>query len=273
MCIRDRLVGLALASGRTSLSPAVAGATLAAALLIQIATNLANDYYDFRRGADDENRLGPARAAAAGLLDPSSVFAGFVACLAAAAVLGIGLVAHGGWPILAIGVVSLALAWAYTGGPYPLAYHGLGDPFVLVFFGVVPVAGTYFLQTGRFDAVAWLAGVPAGLLAVAILVVNNLRDRDTDARSGKRTLAVRIGDAATRAEYRIAVGGAYAALLPLAWLEGAAVLLPLLTAPLAVGEVGRLNLRDGRDLNLSLAGTTKVHALFGALMAAGLLLA
>ncbi len=195
------LVGAALAAFRGGFAPMPAAAALLGALLIQIATNLANDYFDFVKGADTDERVGPTRVTQAGLITPGAVRNAMVATLAAALVVGIYLVQVGGWPIVWIGVASLVCAVAYTGGPFPLGYHGLGDLFVFVFFGLIAVAGTVYVQMGTFPPEAWLAGAGIGAMSTAILVVNNLRDIDTDARAGKRTMAVRLGRVGTQVEY------------------------------------------------------------------------
>lgn len=192
-------VGLAVWNGRAAWLPALAA--LLGALLIQIATNLANDYFDHARGADTEERVGPVRVTAAGLVAPAAVKRAMLLTLAAAFAVGVYLVAVGGWPIAVIGAVSLVLAVAYTGGPFPLAYNGLGDVFVFVFFGLVAVAGTYYVQALVFPLEAWWLGAGTGALSTAVLVVNNLRDRATDAKVGKRTLAVRLGRRGTQLEY------------------------------------------------------------------------
>ena len=264
------VVGLALAARSGDVHVPVALATLVAALLIQIGTNLANDYYDFVAGADTHERLGPQRITQAGLAAPATVRAAAFGVLGAAALVGVYLVVVGGWPIVLIGVASLLAAVAYTGGPFPLAYHGLGDVFVFVFFGLVAVSGTVWLQTHALDATTLVASLPVACLATAILVVNNLRDRVTDARAGKRTLAVRLGDAATRAEWLALVAAPYVVVAVLALSCGAAVLLPLATVPLAVREARVLSGRTGAALNASLAGTARLHLLFGVLFAAGL---
>jgi 1,4-dihydroxy-2-naphthoate octaprenyltransferase len=197
------LVGTALATARGVARPLPALAALVGALLIQVATNLANDYYDFVRGADTADRVGPTRVTQAGLLSPGAVRRGMVAALASALAVGVYLVVVGGWPVVLIGLSALACAVLYTGGPFPLAYHGLGDVFVFVYFGLIAVAGTYYVQALAFPAEAWWAGVGAGALSTALLVVNNLRDLGTDARAGKRTLAVRLGRGGTRIEYTL----------------------------------------------------------------------
>jgi 1,4-dihydroxy-2-naphthoate octaprenyltransferase len=261
--------GLAFGAGVGRWLPALAA--LLGALLIQIGTNLANDYYDFVAGADTSERLGPRRITQAGLAAPATVRAAAFATLGAAAVAGAWLVAVGGWPILLIGVASLIAAVAYTGGPYPLAYHGLGDVFVFVFFGLVAVNGTVLLQTGNVTGLSLAVSLPVACLATAILVVNNLRDIGTDARAGKRTLAVRIGAAATRLQYAALVSIPFVVALLLAAVAGPALLVTLLAVPLAVREVRALHERDGAALNASLAGTARLHLIFGVLLAIGLL--
>src|SRR5579883_1340356 len=260
------IVGLSLARRFRPLDPLVAAATLAAALLIQIGTNYANDYYDFVSGADVPGRLGPTRITQAGLATPSAVKR------AAFASLGLYLVAKGGWPILLVGVASLASALAYSAGPYPLASLGLGDLFVFIFFGLVAVNGAVYLQGAPLGALSLLASLPVACLVTAILVVNNVRDIPTDAQAGKRTLAVRLGERAGRLEYYVLVAGAYLALVPLWKAAGAGVMLALLSAPVALAEARAFSVRRGAALNQSLAGTARLHLIFGLLLALGLLL-
>jgi len=266
------VVGLALAARAGPIDGVVAVVTIVAAVLIQIGTNLANDYYDFVAGADTHERLGPQRITQAGLATPSAVRRAGIAVLAAAAVVGLWLVAVGGWPIAVIGVASLLAAIAYTGGPWPLAYHGLGDVFVFVFFGVVAVNGTFFLQTGTVTPLSLLVSLPVACLATAILVVNNLRDLATDARAGKRTLAVRIGDRATRVQYLVLVAAPFV-LVPFVAraFDASSVLVALAALPFAVREGRALWHRSGGALNASLAGTAKLQLIYGGLLAAGLL--
>ncbi|MBK9711056.1 MAG: 1,4-dihydroxy-2-naphthoate polyprenyltransferase [Kouleothrix sp.] len=267
------LVGSAAVAGM-AFRPLPFVAALLAAVLIQIGTNFANDYFDFHKGADTAERLGPVRVTQSGLLPPSTVRAAMIVVFGLAALIGLYLVLVGGWPILAIGLLSIAAGVLYTGGPYPLAYHGLGDLFVFVFFGLVAVCGTAYLHTGTVPAAAWFAALPVAMIVTAIIVVNNLRDIDTDRLAGKHTLAVLIGRRATRAEYLALVALAYL-LLPLGVLLGltsAWALLPLLTLPLAVQMVRTVLAEQGRPLNRVLAGTGRLHLLFGALFALGLLL-
>jgi len=265
-------VGSALAWRAGAFHWLAALAALVGALCIQVGTNLANDFYDFRRGADTAARLGPPRATQQGWLSPRAVLAGAMACFAAAAVVGLYLVALAGWPIVVVGLVSIAAGYAYTGGPYPLAYHGLGDVFVLVFFGFVAVGGTYFVQAGTPTmAVAW-AAAPVGLLGVALLAVNNTRDAATDAAAGKRTLVVRWGVGFGRAEYLACLVGSAAVPLGLVWTGNASpwALLGLLALPLAVAPARRLAREQGPSLNRALAETARLQLVYGLLYAAGL---
>jgi 1,4-dihydroxy-2-naphthoate octaprenyltransferase len=239
-----------------------------------VGSNLANDVYDFERGADTEARLGPLRVTQAGLLSPRAVRTGMRVAFVLAAATGLFLVARGGWPIATLGMLALLAAWAYTGGPLPLGYLGLGDPLVFAFFGLVAVAGTHYVQAGELSPLALAAALPLGLLATAILAVNNLRDRETDRAAGKRTLAVRLGERPSRRYYALLVLGAYAA-LPGLRVAGAAAaaLLPLASLPFALRLVRRVS-RPEEDvrLNATLADTARLLALHGALLAAGLLL-
>ncbi len=266
------VVGLAVAARGGPIAPGVALATALCALLLQIATNLANDYYDHLHGIDTGERLGPLRVTQAGLLSPASVRRAMIAALAVAAVLGLWLVWIGGWPIALIGAVSIAGALAYSAGPWPLASYGFGDAMAFVFFGVIAVNGTFYLQRHAIDAASFLASLPMAMLITAILVVNNLRDIPTDRASGKRTLAVRIGDRATRIEYACLLGGAFLLTGALARLVGAGAFLSWLVLPLAARELRALWQRQGPALNASLAGTARLQALFGLLLALGLLL-
>ena len=259
----------AAASGGVALGPALAA--LGGALAIQIGTNFANDVFDAERGADGPDRIGPLRAVAAGLITPGAMKRAMIAAFGAATLLGVYLVAVAGWPVVAIGVASVVSGIAYTGGPWPLGYHGLGDLFVLVFFGFVAVCGTAFVQLGRVPDLAVAASVPIGALATAILVVNNLRDRATDERAGKRTLAVRLGRRGALTEYAALVAIAYAVPAALAAGGRLAVALPLLSAPIAAVRVRALIAAgDGPAFNHCLAATAQLLLLFGGLFAAGL---
>lgn len=249
-------------------------ACLGAALLLQIGSNLANDVFDFERGTDTPERLGPTRVTQAGLLTPSQVKAGMGGVFGLAAVLGLYLAWLGGWPIILIGIAAILAAIAYTGGPFPLGYHGLGDLFVFLFFGLASVAGTYYVQAGSVSASAWWMTLPPGLIITAILVVNNLRDIDNDRKGGKHTLAVRIGEQATKIEYGICMALAYL-VLPLAALLGIIPWLSLLawlSLPLAYQSMRVVLTQKGRPLNAALAGTGQTALVFSLLFWVGLVL-
>lgn len=266
------LVGTAcaVAAGRFRALPALAAMT--GALLLQIAANFANDVFDYEKGADTEERLGPVRAVQAGLLTPGSVRRGLWVTLGLALLVGVYLTAVAGPFIVAIGLSSMLAAVAYTGGPYPLGYHGLGDVFVMLFFGFVAVGGTTFVQTGEVTPLSVWAALPVGALATAILVVNNLRDRETDARAGKRTLAVRLGERGALLEYALLFAVAYA--VPLALFAtgraGATALAPLVTLPLAANLLRSVARERGRALNPLLKRTALLLFSHGVLFAAGL---
>jgi 1,4-dihydroxy-2-naphthoate octaprenyltransferase len=266
------LVGTAIAyaQGAAQLLPALAA--LFGALLLQIGANFANDLFDSEKGADGDDRLGPPRAMQLGLVGAREMRRAIALAFAAAALAGAYLVAVGGWPVVAIGVASIATALAYTGGPFPFGYRGLGDIAVFCFFGPVAVAGSHYVQALEFSPVALVAAIPIGALATAILVVNNLRDIETDARVGKRTLAVRIGPRATRIEYLALLVLAYA-LVPDFWLldvTSAWVMLPLLTLPRALQLARRIAApADGPTLNQALADTAQLTLAFALLFAIG----
>lgn len=207
--------GLAFHDG--GMKPAAAAACLGFALLVQIGTNFANDYFDFLKGADTRERVGPRRAVAAGLVAPATMRRATAVVFAAAFLVGLTLLPFGGWPLVLIGVVSILSGYAYTGGPYPLAYHGLGDVFVFVFFGLVAVTATYFVQAGTVTTDAWLIGAGIGGLATNILVVNNHRDIATDRKAGKRTLAVRFGEGFSRLQFAFGHAIAIGAIVALGW--------------------------------------------------------
>ncbi len=245
---------------------------LLGAFLIQIATNFANDLFDFEKGADDEERLGPTRAAQAGLLTVAQLRMGIVLTLLFAVGVGVYLTWLAGPWVVAIGLSSILAGLAYTGGPFPLAYNGLGDVFVMAFFGFVAVCGTAFVQAEYVPDIAWVAAVPMGALATAILVVNNVRDFEGDARSQKRTLVVRFGRDSGVREYILLLITSYGTSIAL-WLGGWTtiwVCLPLLTIPWAV-RLGRSVARErGVVLNQTLAGTAQLLSVFGVLFATGL---
>ena len=229
--------------------------------------------FDFEKGADTEERVGPQRAAQAGLLTSRQLYGGMIAAFGFATLLGLYLVMVAGPAIVAIGVLSILSGIAYTGGPFPLAYHGLGDVFVMIFFGFVAVGGTVFVQTGDVPLHAMIAALPVGGLATNILVVNNVRDRHTDVKVGKRTLAVRFGKGPSVAQYTVLLLLAYAVPLYFAWeLHSLLPLLPLLTLPLAFLLRRDLVQQEGAPLNKTLAGSAKLMTFHGALFAAGLAL-
>lgn len=266
-------VGTAVAyvSGGVAWGPAVAA--LVGAFLLQIGANFANDVFDHEKGADTEERLGPVRAAAAGLLSPRALKWGMVITFGLALLVGGYLISVAGLAVLAIGVASIVSAIAYTGGPYPLGYHGLGDVFVMVFFGFVAVCGTVFVQRGEVPDIAWIASLPVGALATAILVVNNVRDRQTDVGAGKRTLAVRFGRRGGEIEYVAMLVLAYGAPLALAWmLRSPWVLLPMLSLPIGLLRLRDLRRFEGAPLNGTLAGTAKLLLVHGLLFTLGLAL-
>jgi len=265
-------VGTAVAFERGVADGRAAAAALVGALLLQIGCNFANDVYDSEKGADTEARLGPPRAVQQGLLTPSQMKRGMLLAFALAALVGSYLIALAGWPVAAIGVASIAAAWAYTGGPFPLGYRGLGDLAVFVFFGLVAVAGSEYVQSLRFSPEALAAAVPVGALATAVLVVNNLRDVDTDLVAGKRTLAVRFGPAAARREYAALVLGPYASLpcYAIAFEQSAWVLLPLATLPIALPLVRAVAAgAAGAALNPILGATARLGLLFSLAFALG----
>lgn len=267
-------VGTACArvAGEIAWGPALAA--LFGAIWIQIGTNFANDVYDAEKGADTEERLGPTRAVATGLISAAAMRRAMILAFGLAALAGVYLVWVAGWPILVIGVASIASGVAYTGGPYPLGYHGLGDVFVMIFFGFVAVCGTTYVQLLDVPTIAVVASVPVGAIATAILVVNNLRDRATDEVAGKRTLAVRLGRGGAIAEYVALLALSYGALVAAWWLtESWWALLPLVSAPVALVLVRRVATRHGRALNPVLAQTAQLLLLFGALLTVGLALA
>jgi 1,4-dihydroxy-2-naphthoate octaprenyltransferase len=256
------------AVGHVAWLPALAA--LAGSLAIQIGTNFANDVFDAERGADGPDRIGPTRAVSAGLITARSMKRAMILAFATAAAFGVYLATVGGWPIALAGILSILSGIAYTGGPYPLAYHGLGDVFVMLFFGIVAVCGTAFVQLGHVPHVAALAALPVGALATAILVVNNLRDRATDARAGKRTLAVRLGRRGVLVEYIGLLAIAFVIPAGLAVCHHWAAL-PLVTAPLAIVRVRALvGATTGPEFNACLAATAKLMMLHGILFAVGL---
>ncbi len=280
------IVGVGLAVFEGMFAPLPALMAFVGAALIQIGTNFANDYYDAKKGADTDDREGFTRVTQSGLIEPAQVKLATVVTFGLAIVSGTYLVYIGGLPILVIGLVSVFCGWAYTGGPYPLGYHGLGDLFVFVFFGVVAVMGTYYVQAaavlaeplsvtlppGTVTVEAFVASLPVAGLSTAILVVNNIRDRETDAQTGKNTLAVRLGYRVSRLEYTALLGlGLLAPLWFVSQGFGPAVLLPLVTIPYAALITRTVwTRRDGEALNPALESTGKLLALYAFLFALGL---
>jgi 1,4-dihydroxy-2-naphthoate polyprenyltransferase len=245
------------------------------ALAIQIATNFANDVFDAEKGADGPNRLGPPRAVSSGWITARQMKLAMIVAFAAATAAGVYLVTVGGWPVVAIGVASIISGIAYTGGPYPLGYNGLGDVFVFIFFGPVAVLGTVWVQLQIAPAFAWWLSLPIGMLAAAILVVNNLRDRDTDVVVGKRTLAVRFGRRAALLQYASLLVATFAITIAVAvayrtyWL-----MLPLLCAPIAVARYRALQAATvGEQFNRLLAATAQLLLMYGIVVSIGLVVA
>jgi len=268
------LVGTALAIRADLFAPLPALAALLGALLIQIGVNFANDYFDYVSGVDTEERLGPTRATASGLLSPRQMKMGIIVVLGLAVLIGVYLVIIGGWPILAVGVASILSTLAYSAGPFPIASNGLGDIFVFIFFGLVAVSGTYYVQALNLDPWVLVSAMPPGLLITAIIVVNNLRDIDTDSKSGKRTLAVILGRQGTRVEYAFLVVVSYSLLFVLYFVGGfgVGIFLPVISLPLAIPLVHAIYEQQGRELNKSLAGTARLALVFCILMAVGVIL-
>ncbi len=269
------LVGTALAGFVGVFHPLRFLAALIGALFIQVGTNLSNDYSDARRGADSEDRLGPVRVTAGGLVPPGRVLVATYVSFGVAVLAGVYLVAVAGWQLLLVGGASILAGVLYTGGPRPYGYEGLGEVFVFLFFGIVAVAGSYFVQVRHLSWEAFALAVPVGLLAAAILVVNNIRDIETDRRAGKRTLAVRLGRQRARTMFAVIVYLAYA-LAPVTWIFGPLrpwLLLSWLTLPLGAQVVRTVrNHLDGPSLNTALAQTGMLQLAFCMLLSAGLLL-
>ncbi|HEV2075377.1 MAG TPA: 1,4-dihydroxy-2-naphthoate polyprenyltransferase [Thermoleophilaceae bacterium] len=269
------VVGTALAATEGTFRALPFLAALVGSVFIQVGTNLSNDYSDARRGADAEDRLGPVRVTAGGLVPPRRVLAWTYAAFGVAVLAGIYLTAAVGLELLAVGIASILAGVLYTGGPRPYGYEGLGELFVFLFFGVVAVSGSYYVQTERLTTEVLALSVPIGLLAAAILVVNNIRDMDTDRRAGKRTLAVKLGRSHARALFGAGLAVAFAVPVAVSLAGGldAWVLLPLLAVPLAVPLVRTVFRRaDGPALNAALGHTGMLLGAYSLLLAAGILL-
>ena len=267
------LVGTALAGSEDVFRAGPFIGALVGSIFIQIGTNLSNDYSDARRGADTEDRLGPVRVTAGGLMPPRRVLVGTYVAFGIAVAAGIYLAAVSGWELIIVGIASILAGVLYTGGPRPYGYEGLGELFVFLFFGIVAVAGSYFVQTEELRWEAFALAVPVGLLAAAILVVNNVRDIDTDRRAGKRTLAVKLGRERARGLFTAMIVVSF--LVPLALIGALSpwVLLALGSLPLAPPLVRAVRTRtDGPALNGALAGTGRLLAVFSVLLSVGVLL-
>jgi 1,4-dihydroxy-2-naphthoate octaprenyltransferase len=266
-------VGSASAFSEGGFQPLVALVALFSAMWIQIGTNFANDLFDFQKGADTEERIGPVRATQSGLVTPGQMRVAVITAFAIAFFSGLYLVYIGGWVILVIGVLSILAGLAYTGGPYPLGYHGLGDLFVFLFFGLVAVTGTHYVQTLSFSTHALAFSVPVGLLATAVLIVNNIRDIDTDAKAGKRTTVVRMGRERARIYFALTLLGAWLC-LPVFWVTGIStvwILLPTVMTSKATAIIKVVATHtDGPNLIAALIETARLGVFFGLLMTLGI---
>lgn len=267
-------VGSAVAFSHEVFAPLSALGCLLGATLLQVGVNLANDYFDFKNNIDSEERLGPLRVTQSGLIPPSEVKRGMILTLMLATFVFLYLAIVGGLPIVIIGVASVLAALAYSGGPYPLASNGLGELFVFIFFGLVAVGGTYFIQAGQMHLLVMVASLPPGLLITAIMVVNNLRDIDTDRKAGKNTLAVILGRTKTIMEYKTLIVLSY--VIPLAmFASGSArmsIFFPLLSFPMALKLVKEVDRMTGQSLNVLLASTAQLSLFYSLLFSLGLIL-
>jgi 1,4-dihydroxy-2-naphthoate octaprenyltransferase len=268
------LLGSTLAYSEASFNLAASAVAMLCAFLIQIGTNFANDYYDAKKGADTDSRIGFTRATATGLITPKVMMRATVVTMSLAFILGLYLVWHAGWVILVIGILSLIFGIAYTGGPYPLGYNGLGDVFVFIFFGIIAVMGTYYVNALHWSSLAFWVSIPAGALSTNILVINNLRDIETDKPAGKRTLGVIFGENALRWEYLVMILLSFA--IPphlffrdnLRWI----IFLPFITIPFAVKLIMSIwQERDKVNFNRILERTAQFMVLFGLLFSVGLI--
>jgi 1,4-dihydroxy-2-naphthoate octaprenyltransferase len=264
------LVGTALAGIHATVEWLPFVFALLGAVFIQIGTNYVNDALDFKKGADTHARLGPLRVTQAGLLDADAVLRGAYVCFGLAALCGIPLILRGGWPIAIVGVASIIAAYAYTGGPYPLAYHGLGELFVMIFFGFTAVCGSFYLQRLALDITAWIGGFAVGSLAVVILAINNLRDIDNDRASNKRTLAARFGATFAQTEIVVFALAPFVCVAAIAYLRRSTMLLiPMLALIPAVALLVRVARSHGASLNRCLALAGALEWVFGVLYVAG----
>ena len=267
------VIGSALAFNIGKFSFTAALVALMCSILIQVATNFVNDLYDHLHGADTEERVGPQRALATGLISVSEMKSGIILTFASAFLLGLYLVYIGGWIILLVGVLSIIAGIAYTAGPYPLAYNGLGDYFVFIFFGVVGTVGTFYVQANQLHPLAFFASIPVGALITNILVVNNYRDIEQDRAASKFTLAVKYGEAFARYQYTFLMAVSY--LVPITsyfiFDQNIFILLPLITVPLGIKLIKMIYTLKGTELNKTLELTAKFSALFGFLFAIGII--
>ena len=269
------VLGTALAWRENRVDWVAALICLMFALLVQVGTNFANDYYDFIKGADTPNRVGPTRAVAAGLIAPATMFRAMCGVFAFAFASGLILIVYGGPILLVVGVLSIVCAVAYTGGPYPLAYNGLGDVFVVLFFGLIAVAFTFFVQAGYFSGQSFIVGFGCGVLINNILVVNNYRDYYQDRQAGKRTLVVRLGRPVARLQYFLSSLAACLLVPGILWLTGFQpwILLPVLMIPIGIRFTRKmLPTASGNELNQLLAQSAKCVVVYGSLMALGIAL-
>ena len=271
-----------------AISPAVLGSALAfsdgyfniltfiviliTAMLIQIGTNFSNDLFDYLRGVDNADRLGPDRALQKGLVSKEEIQRAIIIIFIIAIIFGFYLAYLGGWPIVVIGLLSIFSGIIYTGGPYPLAYNGLGDLFVFIFFGLIAVSGTYYLHTGILSTTSIIAGCTIGALATAILVINNLRDINTDKKYGKNTLAVYIGQKLTKIEYIFLMIIAYSIPIYISYILGhkSAIYIIYFTLPISMRLILEILYKQGRDLNKTLEGTAKLLLLYTILFSFGI---
>lgn len=269
------LIGSAIAFQESTFRWLPALGALAGALLLQIGANFANDVFDYQKGADTAERLGPTRVTLSGMLSPAEVKAGMWIAFTLAALVGIYLTLASGWPVIAIGLLSIAAAILYTGGPFPYGYRGLGELFVFIFFGLAAVIGTYYVQAVRVSLMAVIGSIPVGLLIVAILAVNNLRDLPTDRAAGKMTLAVRLGEQGARQEFTLLLFLAYLVplLLTLSKVDSWWMLLTFLTLPMAIELAQFVNKNSGKPLNRALARTGQLTLFFSLAYSAAIILA
>lgn len=269
------IIGLSYSYHLEIFKPFIALFTLLASILIQIGTNLANDVYDFEKGTDTKERLGPKRVTQAGLLTPKQVKKAMIITFFFAFLIGFYLVGVGGWPIVIIGSFAIISGIAYTGGPFPLGYNGLGDIFVFIFFGIVAVPGTFYLQGGElFDSFAIVLGIIMGLMADCILIINNIRDADNDIKTGKRTLAVIFGKKASKIQYSIFAIIPY--LLPFGIFHYAfpklAFFMVLFSLPICLKNILDVWNKSGASLNLVLANTARLQFVYTILLVLGFLI-